>query len=71
MWFQAKTAETTLEGNVFFNGPRSAVNFNDGMGGGNVVKKNAIWNACRQSGDHGPINSWDRQAFAGPRGGHT
>mmetsp|Transcript_23634 Transcript_23634/g.73009 ORF Transcript_23634/g.73009 Transcript_23634/m.73009 type:complete len:873 (+) Transcript_23634:238-2856(+) len=63
MWFQAKTAETTLEGNVFFNGPRSAVNFNDGMGGGNVVKKNAIWNACRQSGDHGPINSWDRQAY--------
>ena len=23
----------------------------------------SIWNACRQSGDHGPINSWDRMPF--------
>ena len=22
-----------------------------------------IFNTCRESGDHGPINSWDRQAF--------
>jgi hypothetical protein len=24
---------------------------------------NLIFNTCRQSGDHGPINSWDRQPF--------
>ena len=24
---------------------------------------NLIFNTCRESGDHGPINSWDRQAF--------
>ena len=29
----------------------------------NVVARNAIFNTCRQSGDHGPINSWDRQAY--------
>ena len=34
-----------------------------GFGGGTVVERNAIFNQCRQSGDHGPINSWDRQAF--------
>ncbi|KAH8069413.1 hypothetical protein JL721_5975 [Aureococcus anophagefferens] len=59
---------TTISSSVFFNGPRSAINFNDGFGGGNVVDRNAIWNVCRQSGDHGPINSWDRQAYdAAPR----
>lgn len=91
MWFQAKTALTRIEGNIFFNGPRSGINFNDGesvsqsvlsdrstcplprthisvrfflgFGGGNVVLNNLIFNQCRQSGDHGPINSWDRQPF--------
>eukprot|EP00475_Leptophrys_vorax_P015850 TRINITY_DN2221_c0_g1_i2.p1 TRINITY_DN2221_c0_g1~~TRINITY_DN2221_c0_g1_i2.p1 ORF type:complete len:721 (-),score=206.27 TRINITY_DN2221_c0_g1_i2:490-2652(-) len=63
MWFQAKTAQTTLEGNIFFNTPRAAINFNDGFGGGNVVKNNVIFNTCKESGDHGPINSWDRQPF--------
>ena len=33
-WFQAKTAQTTIEGNVCFNGPRAGINFNDGFGGG-------------------------------------
>eukprot|EP00051_Salpingoeca_urceolata_P018464 m.259210 g.259210 ORF g.259210 m.259210 type:complete len:190 (-) comp19202_c0_seq9:28-597(-) len=62
-WFQAKTAQTTVSGNLFYNGPRAGINFNDGFGGGNVVKDNVIFNQCRQSGDHGPINSWDRQLY--------
>ena len=32
--------------------------FNDGFGGGDIVTKNLIFNTCRESGDHGPINSW-------------
>ena len=28
LWFQAVTAQTTLQDNVFFNGPRAAFNFN-------------------------------------------
>ena len=24
---------------------------------------NLIFNSCRESADHGPINSWDRQPF--------
>ena len=60
-WFQAKTAQTEVRGNLFFNGPRAGINFNDGFGGGNRVLNNVIFNQCRQSGDHGPINSWDRQ----------
>jgi hypothetical protein len=63
MWFQAKTSLTYLAGNVFMNGPRSGVNFNDNLGGGNLLEHNLIGNQCRQSGDHGPINSWERQPF--------
>lgn len=63
MWFQAKAAQTNLTGNLFFNGPRSGINFNDGFGGGNNVESNLIFNQCRHSGDHGPINSWDRQPY--------
>ena len=30
---------------------------------GDVVHHNLIFNSCRESGDHGPINSWSRQPF--------
>jgi hypothetical protein len=43
---------------VLFNQPRAAINFNDGFGGGSEITKNLIYNACRETGDHGPINSW-------------
>merc|ERR1712046_88463 len=39
------------------------INFNDGHGGGDTVTQNLIFNTCRESGDHGPINSWDRQPY--------
>ena len=62
-WGQAKTATSTVRGNIMFNLPRAAINFNDMMGGGNLVEGNLIFNTCRESGDHGPINSWDRMPF--------
>ena len=60
---QAKTAETTLRGNICFDIPRAGFNFNDGFGGGNLVEQNLLFNTCGESGDHGAINTWDRQAF--------
>jgi len=63
MWFQAKSAQTRLDSNVAFNQPRAAINFNDGFGGGNHANRNLLFNTCRETGDHGPINSWDRQPF--------
>ena len=42
--------------------PRVA-DFNDGFGGGDEVVENVLFNTCRESADHGPINSWDRQPF--------
>jgi len=62
-YVQAKTAETTISGNVFFNGPRAGINFNDGFGGGDELSHNLVFSTCRESGDHGPFNSWDRQPF--------
>lgn len=62
-WGQAKACQSTLVNNIFFNMPRAAINFNDGLGGGNNISGNLIWNTCRESGDHGPINSWDRMPF--------
>lgn len=62
-YMQAKTAETSISGNVFFNGPRAGINFNDGFGGGDELSHNLVFSTCRESGDHGPFNSWDRQPF--------
>jgi len=63
MWFQAKACLTKIDSNIVFNGPRAAINFNDGFGGGTNVSQNLIFNQCRESGDHGPMNSWDRTAY--------
>ena len=63
MWFQAATATTYLAGNVHFNGPRAGFNFNDGFGGGDVIEGNLLANCVRESGDHGPWNSWDRVPY--------
>ena len=62
-YFQAKSCQNLLRGNIFFNGPRAGINFNDGFGGGSNVTENILFNTCRESGDHGPFNSWDRQVF--------
>merc|ERR1712083_892947 len=45
------------------NGPRAGINLNDGFGGGEEISNNLIFSTCRESGDHGPINSWDRQPY--------
>ena len=62
-YVQSVACQTQLIGNVFFNGPRAGVNFNDGFGGGNLLKHNLIFNMVRETGDHGPFNSWDRQPY--------
>ncbi len=34
-----------------------------GLGGGNVIRNNLLWNSCRESQDHGPINTWSRVPY--------
>ena len=62
-YVQSLACETQLIGNVFFNGPRAGININDGFGGGNVLKNNLLFNFVRDTLDHGPINTWDRQPY--------
>ena len=62
--FQAVAARTTLRQNVAYNLPRAAVNLNDDHGGGDLIEENVFANAVRESGDHGPINSWARPQAA-------
>eukprot|EP01114_Cavostelium_apophysatum_P013942 TRINITY_DN3485_c0_g1_i1.p1 TRINITY_DN3485_c0_g1~~TRINITY_DN3485_c0_g1_i1.p1 ORF type:complete len:916 (-),score=185.26 TRINITY_DN3485_c0_g1_i1:40-2787(-) len=62
-WFQAKACQTLLSGNIFFNGPRALINFNDGFGGANEIVANLLFNPNRETSDQGPFNSWDRMPF--------
>ena len=41
----------------------SGINANDGFGGGDEIGHNLVFSSCRESGDHGPFNSWDRQPY--------
>ena len=62
-YFQAKSAESVVRGNIVFNLARAGFNMNDGFGGGDQIYENILFNTCRESSDHGPINSWDRQPY--------
>eukprot|EP01097_Dermamoeba_algensis_P009260 TRINITY_DN6454_c0_g1_i1.p1 TRINITY_DN6454_c0_g1~~TRINITY_DN6454_c0_g1_i1.p1 ORF type:complete len:324 (-),score=60.71 TRINITY_DN6454_c0_g1_i1:53-1024(-) len=62
-YFQAKTCHSFVFNNIIFNMPRAGININDGFGGNNTIMSNLIWNTCRETGDHGPINTWDRLPF--------
>ena len=71
-YVQSLACETELTGNVFFNGPRAGINFNDGFGGGNKMMNNLIFNMVRETSDHGAFNSWDRQPYVTTvHDGHT
>jgi hypothetical protein len=54
-YFQAQTQGSTLQNNICFNGPRAGVNFNDGMGGGNTLLFNLVFNMVRETQDHGEL----------------
>ena len=62
-YMQSLACQTELTGNVIFNVPRAAINFNDGFGGGNLLQHNLIFNTVRETADHGAFNSWDRQPY--------
>ena len=53
----------SINGSIFFNGPRAGINWNDGFGGGNSVTQNLLFNWVRETSDHGNFNSWDRLPF--------
>jgi hypothetical protein len=62
-YFKAVTRANRVRNNVFHDGPRSGINFNDGFAGGEVMEGNLLFNYVKESNDHGPFNSWDRQPY--------
>ena len=61
--YQALGAKTNITANVAFNGPRAAVSFTDGFGGGHRVSNNLFFSFVRETSDHGLVNTWDRQPY--------
>ena len=45
--FQALAARTHIQGNIAFDGPRAAINFNDNFGGGSTISQNLLFSWVR------------------------
>jgi len=53
----------TVSHNTIYQCPRAAICINDGCWGGHVLEFNDAFNTVRESGDHGPFNSWGRDRW--------
>jgi hypothetical protein len=65
---QFVSARSIVSGNIMFDMPRAAVNFNDFVGGGSILSYNLGWDTCMETQDHGVFNSWDRVPYIIPAG---
>jgi hypothetical protein len=45
------------------HGPRAGINIEDGTFGGHVIEYNDVFDQIRETGDHGPFNSWGRDRW--------
>ncbi|MGL6174668.1 MAG: right-handed parallel beta-helix repeat-containing protein [Cellulosilyticaceae bacterium] len=49
--------------NTIHHVPRAAINISDGTFGGHLIAGNDLFDCVRETGDHGPFNSWGRDRF--------
>ncbi len=61
--FLSISKENTVSHNHIFNTPRAGICINDGWHGGHIIEYNDVHNTVRETGDHGPFNSWGRETF--------
>ena len=61
--FLALSSTNSISHNHIYNTPRAGVCINDGFYGGHIVEYNDIHDTVRETGDHGPFNSWGREPF--------
>jgi hypothetical protein len=67
--FISKSSRITVSHCSVFKVPRAAICINDGTWGGHIIEHNDIWETVRETGEHGPFNSWGRDRFwLGPWG---
>ena len=67
-YHQTASCHNTIRDNVMYQGPRAGINFNDGMGGGNIIAGNLVFSMVTETDDHGPFNSWARIPMTTDRG---
>lgn len=53
----------TVTRNTIHHTPRSAITIGDGTFGGHTISHNDMFDTVRETGDHGPFNSWGRDRF--------
>ncbi|MDF7809243.1 family 43 glycosylhydrolase [Pontiellaceae bacterium B12219] len=53
----------TVSHNTIHKSPRSGLNVCDGTWGGHLFEYNDVFDCVRETGDHGPFNSWGRDRF--------
>lgn len=61
--FLSMSEEITVSHNTIYQCPRAAICINDGCWGGHLIAHNDVFNTVRESGDHGPFNSWGRDRW--------
>ena len=61
--FLSVSRNNTISHNHIYNLPRAAICINDGTWGGHIIEYNDIHDTVRETGDHGPFNSWGRERF--------
>ncbi len=61
--FVAVGEKTTISHNHIYNMPRAGICLNDGWGGGHIIEYNKVHDTVRETGDHGPFNSWGRERY--------
>jgi hypothetical protein len=59
----SRAKRITAAHNLIYNMPRAGICIGDGTWGGHVIEDNEIYNAVRETSDHGPFNSWGREGF--------
>jgi len=61
--FISNSKRITVSHNLIYNMPRAGICINDGWGGGHIIEYNEVYNAVRETRDHGPFNSWGREWY--------
>lgn len=58
--FLSMSEGITVSHNTIWHVPRAGICINDGTWGGHVIEHNDVFDTVRETGDHGPFNSWGR-----------
>lgn len=61
--FISLSEEITVSHNHIFDVPRAGICINDGLHGGHIIEYNDVHDTVRETGDHGPFNSWGREPY--------